>query len=224
VKQTIDWHQYWTRKTPGFHEARVNRYLERFIAEFHLRPGDRIFVPLCGKAVDLLWLVQQGYDVVGVELSPVAVKAFLDESSLSCSIQQGDRFTIYRASGITLYQGDFMDLQPAMLDGCRLVYDRAAIVAIESFNRAVYCRHLLKLGLSAAPIFMVTLEYDQSLMQGPPFSVPVEEISEHFAASYRVECLLSVEQIDERPRWREMGLQSFREIALRLDPLSPAST
>ena len=216
MKQTVDWHQHWTRKSPGFHEARVNTYLERFLPLFNLQPGDRVFLPLCGKAHDILWLSRQGLDVIGVEISQVAVESFFEEAGLKATPRQQGPFTVYQAPNITLYQGDYMHLQPSDLQGCQLVYDRAAIVAIEPFNRASYVEHMLKIIPRKSPFLLVTLEYEQSVMSGPPFSVPVSEIEQHFSSTYRVEHLLTNEQIDERPRWRELGLTSFKETALRL--------
>lgn len=218
MKQTVDWHSYWTRKKPGFHEARVNEYLQMYLPLFGLNPEDAIFLPLCGKAHDIQWLAQQGFQVVGVELSEVAIQSFFEEFELDYSVTREANFAVYRSTNITLYQGDFMHLQAGHLAHCKLVYDRASIVAIESFNRQRYSSHLLQIIPKDIPILMVTLEYDQSIMKGPPFSVPVEEIKGYFEPGYTVTSLITNEQIDEREKWREMGLKSFRETALSLNP------
>ena len=111
MKQTVDWHSHWTRKNPGFHEGQVNTYLQQFLPLFELKPDDRIFMPLCGKAVDILWLSQQGYHVIGVELSEVAIQSFFAESDLQFVKIQHPEFVIYEAPNITLYQGDLMGLR-----------------------------------------------------------------------------------------------------------------
>ena len=216
MKQTVDWHSHWIRKTPGFHEGQVNAYLEQFLPLFELNSGDHIFMPLCGKAVDILWLSQQGYHVIGVELSEVAIQSFFEESDLEFVKVEQPNFVIYQAPNITLYQGDFMHIQAQHLTGCKLVYDRASIVAIESFNRKVYKRKMLEIIPVGTPMLMVTLDYDQNIMQGPPFSVPVSEITALYQPEYQLELLLTSEQIGERPRWRELGLESLLESALRL--------
>lgn len=216
MKQTVDWHSHWTRKTPGFHEGRVNTYLEQFFPLFKLEPGDSIFMPLCGKAVDILWLSQQGYHVIGVELSEIAVQSFFAESGIDFVRGKQEKLVIYEAPNITLYQGDFMDIQAQQLIDCKLVYDRASIVAIESFNRVVYKRKMLDIIPAGIPMLLVTLEYDQGIMQGPPFSVPVSEITQLYQPEYQLELLQSSEQIEERPKWRETGLKSLLESALRL--------
>lgn len=217
MQQTIDWHSHWIRKNPGFHEGQVNRYLEQFLPEFHLNPADTVFMPLCGKAVDILWLSRQGYQVIGVELSEVAVQAFFEESQVAYKATRQDQFMVYEAENITLYQGDLMHLRSSQLADCKLVYDRASIVAIEPFNRAAYKYHMLEIIPAGCPILMVTLEYDQNIMQGPPFSVPVNEISTLYHPQYSVQFLHSNEQSTEGSRWRERGLQSLIESAIRLD-------
>ena len=216
MKQTVDWHSHWTRKTPGFHEGQVNTYLEQFLPLFKLKAGNSIFMPLCGKAVDILWLSQQGYHVIGVELSEVAVESFFTESDIQYVKVQHEKFVIYEAPNITLYQGNLMDIQPQHLTDCKLIYDRASIVAIELFNRKAYKRKMLEIIPVGTPMLMVTLDYDQNIMQGPPFSVPVSEITALYQPEYQLELLLSSEQIEERPRWRERGLESLLESALRL--------
>ena len=218
MKQTVNWHNFWTQDKPGFHEGEVNAYLKKYLPLFNLQPGNTIFMPLCGKAVDILWLAQQGYPVIGVELSSVAIESFFEESSLTPQVQQIDKFTVYSAQNITLYQGDYMDVQASELSSCKLVYDRASIVAIESFNRSSYVEHMFQLIPPAIPALLITLEYNQSQMQGPPFSVPVSEIQQLYQSRYEIELLESNEQIHERPKWREKGLESLLETAMRLTP------
>jgi len=216
MKQTVDWHQHWTRKKPGFHEGRVNTYLQRYLADYKLKQGDRVFLPLCGKAYDILWLAQQGLEVVGVEMSGVALRSFFEESELVHETDQDEHFTVYRSGNITLYEGDFMDLKSSHMGDCKLVYDRASIVAIEAFNREIYSQKLLSLITPATPMLMVLLQYDQSIMSGPPFSVEVSEVESYFGEQYTIDHLETRDQIDESPRWRERGLSSFLETALKL--------
>jgi thiopurine S-methyltransferase len=196
----------------------VNSYLQQFLPLYNLQPGDTVFMPLCGKAVDILWLSQQGYHVIGVELSDVAIQSFFEESGIGFEKEELEKLVVYKAENITLYQGDYMNLQDKYLKNCKLVYDRASIVAIESFNRKTYKRKMLEIIPAATPMLLVTLDYDQNIMQGPPFSVPVSEITQLYQPEYKLELLQSSEQIEERPKWRDIGLQSLLESALRLSP------
>lgn len=219
MKQTIDWAQYWNENRLGFHEGQVNQYLQRYLHQFGCNSGDRIFMPLCGKAVDILWLSNQGFHVVGVEISEIAVEAFFAESGLEYMLQRESHFKVYQAPNITLYCGDFMNMEPRHCADCVLVYDRASIVAIEPFNRNSYVEQLLRIIDDDIPMLTIVLDYDQSKLQGPPFSLSVAELEDLFESSYRVIELEVSEQIDERQRWRESGLTSLREIALKLESL-----
>lgn len=220
MKQTVNWHEFWTRDKPGFHEGKVNEYLLNYLYVFNLKPGDSIFMPLCGKAVDILWLSQQGYKVVGVEISEVAVESFFNESDLEFEQSGDENFKIFTAPNITLYQGNFMDMRSEHLDSCSLVYDRASIVAIESDNRLSYIQQMLAIIPQGIPMLVVTLDYDQKIMKGPPFSVPMLEISDLYKSVYQLELLRSDEQIEERPRWKDAGLTSLMESALKLTAVS----
>jgi thiopurine S-methyltransferase len=219
MKQTIDWARYWSENRLGFHEGQVNQYLQRYLRQFDCNPGDRIFMPLCGKAVDILWLSKQGFHVVGVEISEIAVEAFFSESGLEYTLQREAAFKVYRAANITLYCGDFMDLEPQHSVDCKLVYDRASIVAIEPFNRASYVEQLLGIIDAGIPMLTIVLDYDQSKLAGPPFALSVAELKALYESRYQVIELEVSEQIDERERWREAGLTSLREIALKLESL-----
>ena len=220
MEQKVNWHDFWARQqNPGFHEASVNHYLEAYLPGFQLQSGDTVFLPLCGKAVDMLWLQQQGFQVIGVELSEVAVRAFFDESGLDYEVEKLGELTLYRGEGISLYQGNFIHLNAAQLSACKLVYDRAAIVAIEGENRQLYSQRMLKIIPPDIPMLVIALRYDQDRMQGPPFSVPNHEIEDLYGAHFRVRVLEDQERIEAEPRWRGKGLDSFRESALRLDRL-----
>ena len=49
------------------------------------KSGCSIFVPLCGKTLDLIWLNEKGHTVMGCELSEVAAKQFFEENKIPYS-------------------------------------------------------------------------------------------------------------------------------------------
>lgn len=106
------WCDRWIRSETGFHQNDINPYLQRFWPGLNLAPGSWVLVPLCGKTRDMLWLRAQGHEVVGVEISPVAVEAFFSENSLPFSITQSGSFHLYQAEGFLLYCGDFFQVTP----------------------------------------------------------------------------------------------------------------
>ena len=211
------WLDRWQENRIGFHEASVNRYLAAHLAQFSLPASACIFLPLCGKSQDMIWLAQQGYQVIGIELSSIAIEAFFAENSLAAETVEADRFTIYKSANITLLQGDFFDLRSEDLAACDLVYDRAALIALESTDRPRYTAHMLSIIPAHSNMLLITLEYDQAEMQGPPFAVPTDEVYQSYGDTFSIQLLESNDVIDERPRWRNAGLTALGESVFRLD-------
>lgn len=202
------WQQRWQDNQIGFHLDQVNPLLLRYASELNLTRERRIFVPLCGKTKDMHWLQQQGCEVVGVELSEMAVQQFFAEGGFEPVVEKQAGLMCYQANGITIYCGDFFELTPAMLGKIDAVYDRAALIALPEHMRSDYARHLTRL-TQAAPQLLIALDYDQSQMAGPPFSVTAAEIENLYGADYQVESLERDDVIEQEPRFKQKGILAF---------------
>lgn len=211
-----DWLDRWKQKRIGFHESAVNSYLCRYLPEFNLTQGDTIFMPLCGKAHDIAWLAQQGYQIIGIEISEIAIESFFSEHQLQYQQFQSERFVLRKSGNISLIQGDYFDLQQEDLLACNLVYDRASLIAINENNRDRYCSHMLSIIPPATDQLLITLDYDQTQMSGPPFAVSEREVHQYYDSAYRVNTLEVNDVLDERPRWREQGLTALTESVFKL--------
>ncbi len=210
------WLERWQSKQIGFHQDEVNRHLERHWPGLGLAPGSRVLVPLCGKSRDLLWLAAQGHAVTGVELSEIAVRDFFAENGLEPLVRELGPFREWRCDEIRILQGDFFDLDGRLLGAVAGVYDRAALVALPARMRGRYVAHLYRLLRRGTRVLLVSMEYPQEEMEGPPFSVSAEEIRERYGAGFIVEALDRVDILDENPRFRERGLSSLVETLFRL--------
>ena len=210
------WLDRWQEDRIGFHEASVNRHLQNWFPRLAPAPGSGVFLPLCGKAVDIHWIARQGFEVVGIELSSIAIEAFFAENSLDFERVETDRFVEYKSANITLLQGDFFDLKHDDLSHCQLVYERAALIALEHHDRPRYYDHMLSILPASCDMLLVSLEYDQTEMQGPPFSVPTEEILQRYQNAFSIHMLETGNIIDERPRWRKVGLSALQESVFSL--------
>ncbi len=210
------WLDRWQENRIGFHEPSVNQHLKRYLPQFELPTGASVFVPLCGKAQDIAWLAQQGYQVIGIEFSQLAVEAFFEEQMLACEKHDSDRFVIYKSGNISLLLGDFFDLRYSDLGDCNFVYDRAALIALEQSDRPRYYEHMLSIVPATVSMLLITFVYDQTEMAGPPFAVPTDEVRQHYADSFSIDLLESNDIIDERPRWRNAGLTALSESVFRL--------
>jgi len=205
------WHQRWHAQHIGWHQPQVNAWLKQYWTSLELPPGSRVFVPLCGKSLDMLWLVQQGHEVVGVELSPLAVAAFCEENRLPAERQEEGRFIRHHAQRIHLLQGDFFHLRPQDLGRVQGVWDRAALVALPESMRGEYAEHLAALLEPGTQVLLVTMDYPAEEMEGPPFSVSAAEVEARFGSAFEVKLLETGDMLAGNPSLRERGLSRLLE-------------
>ena len=188
------WHQRWHNQQIGFHQSEINPFLLTHFQNLGLQAGQRVFVPLCGKSLDMHWLLAQGLQVIGAELSQLAVDAFFTELKLSPEITQSGPLRHYRTEQIEIFQGDFFALTQDQLGTVDAIYDRAALIALPDEMRKEYSRHLMSI-TQTAPQLLISFQYDQSLVPGPPFSVSTTEVSAHYKPHYTLTELASVYQV-----------------------------
>ena len=187
------WHERWQKQQTGFHQQAGNAALRTATEGLALAPRARVFVPLCGKSVDMHWLHARGHEVLGIDLSRTAIEDFLGEHGLpAVSVALDDGLERHDAQGYVLYVGDFFALRHDHLGDLDAVCDRAALIALPAPMRQRYAEHLLELAV-AAPVVLVTLDYAQDEMSGPPFAVPDDEVRALFDGPRRVERLASRE-------------------------------
>lgn len=212
------WHQRWLQGQIGFHQETGNLHLRELWHHLGLRAGQKVFVPLCGKSVDMVWLAERGHPVLGVELSPLAVEEFFREHGLEPRVEDGDRFRTHRAGPYTLLCGDFFALHPQDLAGVAGVYDRASLIALPATLRRDYARHLYDI-LPGAGVLLVTLEYPEGEIDGPPYTVPESEVEDLFREFYAVQRLRVHDALEEAPELRARGLSRLTEEVFLLSPL-----
>lgn len=181
------WLERWKQDQIGFHQAEINQYLSEHWEPLGLAPEAPVFVPLCGKSLDMLWLREQGHPVLGVELSEKAVAAFFAENDIAAESRREGEFMLYSGGGLQLLTGDFFALRPENLHGVRAVYDRASLIALPPPMRAAYARHMASLLPAGAHILLITMEYPVGALDGPPFSVSEGEVRELFDGDFSVE-------------------------------------
>lgn len=177
------WHQKWENNEIAFHEGKANAHLVKFFGELSLAKGSRVFVPLCGKTVDIAWLLAGGYRVAGAELSELAVRQLFADLGVEPGILAAGKLTRFTAANIDIFVGDIFDLSAELLGPVDAVYDRAALVALPEQIRSRYTAHLMEI-TNKAPQLLITFEYDQALMEGPPFSIGSGEVYRHYRDSY----------------------------------------
>lgn len=205
------WLERWQREETGFHQAEVNPYLRQYWQELHLAYGSVAFVPLCGKSHDMLWLNKQGHQVLGVELSPIAAQAFFKENGYTPHHVTSGKFDRYEANGICILCGDFFDLSKADLAKVNALYDRASLIALPPEMRERYIRHLMSILPPATKILLITLDYPQSEMSGPPFAISSNEVATLYGKYAEIRLLAQMDVLAQNPRFQERGLSQMQE-------------
>lgn len=124
----------------------------------------------------MAWLAAHGFDVIGVEISPIACEAFFTERDIVPDRAAAGPFVWWRGGGVTILQGDFFDLDGTYAGAL----DRGGLVALPKQGRARYAKHLRQRLEPGAALLLVTIEYDPERSLGPPFPVFPEEVRELF--------------------------------------------
>lgn len=205
------WLERWERNEIGFHQDEINPYLRRYWQELFPARDTRVFVPLCGKSLDMLWLRKQGCPVLGVELSAIAVQAFFEENGYAPSHTVSGKFEQCEAGDIRILCGDFFDLQRGDLAQVNGVYDRASLVALPPEMRERYAGHLAEILPPGTQILLVTFDYPQAEMQGPPFAVSIDEVEALYGSRASIRLLAQHDALPDNPRFRQRGLSRLQE-------------
>lgn len=199
------WLQSWRDRHTDFHQEAFNPLLVRFWSGLALPPGARVFVPLCGKSLDMLWLAQQGHAVIGVELSPLAAHAFFHENGMQATQRRLGAFTLWEHGRIAILCGDFFQLKAGDLGEIGAVFDRAALTALPDDLRAAYLKHLRGIVPATCRILLLTAEEPEAWETADqPFAV-AEEITTLYADAYeiRLDHVESIFEADPDPEIRE---------------------
>jgi thiopurine S-methyltransferase len=211
------WLKNWQQNKIGFHQQQINNHLISFWPHAQIKPNAQVFVPLCGKSLDLLWL-RKGHSVIGVEISELAVNALFFENGLSFTHAKQNNFQCWQTEYLTVLQGDFFNLTPNHVQAVAGIFDRAALVALPVALRQQYAQHLKSILPNSAKMLLVTFEYEQAEMAGPPFSVNEAEVRALYQDNYAIEPLFAQDVLDSYPPFRALGLTHLHERVYLLKP------
>lgn len=210
------WHERWQTSQIGFHQSTVHPMLARWWPALGVPAQARVYVPLCGKSLDMVWLAERGHTVVGSELSAIAIGDFFAERGLTPSVREAGAFTTHAAGAYEILQGDALALTGGLLGSPGAVYDRAALVALPADMRPRYADTMARLVPAGAPMLLIAFEYPQELRGGPPFSVEAGEIRDLFGPAFVIEELERLDVIAESPKFAELGITALMETAFVL--------
>lgn len=208
------WLQRWRDGRTGWHHDKVMPLLAKHWPTLSVAHDSRVLVPLCGKSLDMLWLAEQGLRVLGADLSPIAIEAFLTENHLHArahSMADGTHYVVTNppAGAIELINGNVFDIAPATLATCHAFYDRAASIAMPATDRRQFADRVYAKLPAGARGLLITLDYPDGEMDGPPFSVNDAEVHRMFDAHWTAQQLERRDILASQPSFRDSGVTAL---------------
>ncbi|MGI9521342.1 MAG: thiopurine S-methyltransferase [Hyphomicrobiaceae bacterium] len=204
------WRDAWRMGRAAFHEGKPNASLIQYWNKTALPKGTTVIVPFCGKSIDMIWLAEQGHFVIGIEIAEMAVEAFFAENSLRRTVDPESSFSVSRSGRLEIWCGDFFQLPREVIARAHGLFDRGGLIAQPREMRAKYARKLNADLVPSARMLLMCVDYNQSEMPGPPFSVSDLEISDHFSSRFEVERVHEEHLTAVPERFASQGLTTLR--------------
>jgi len=208
-----NWLEFLENNEINWHSDVVTQELEEYLGLLKPEPGEKVFFPLCGKSLDMTYILNQGFSVIGVELSEIGIKQFFHENRLDFAISQVGEFNLYSAKNIEIYCGDFFSLTSKHLCDVKAVFDRKSLIALDQNLRQKYVKHLNDIILLGVRILLITLHYPQHQMSGPPFSVDKSEVESLFSMVFNYQELKCFEDIENGSKLVRAGVDYIENAA-----------
>ena len=203
------WQSRWKKGAIGWHMDTVFPPLKTYWNRLNLKAGSRVLVPLCGKSLDIDWLLEQKHHVIGVDISKRALEAVMRRTSSSLKESTKGSFTCYKSASLQLWCGDFFKLRKKWLPAIDAIYDKAALIALPPEQRQNYASHIKSLIQPNSQILLNSFEYKQHEMTGPPFAVFEEEIRTYYQAKFSINLLQERSLFNDLTNFHRRGLQSY---------------
>ena len=210
------WLERWQKADIGFHQATAHDFLARHWPALGVASGTEVLVPLCGKSNDMVWLAEHGHRVIGTELAQTAIDQFFADRTRTPASVTENGFNVSRAGPYELLCGDHLKLDPAVTRRIGGVFDRAALVALPRVLQQPYAEKLADLTPSGVPVLLITLDYDPSQMEGPPFPIPADRVEQLFGRDFRITLLENRDGLAASQNLKNRGLSSLVEAAWKL--------
>lgn len=205
------WIERWETNQIGFHQDDFSPHLKEHWATLLANNCSQVFVPMAGKTKDMLWLANEGHTVLGVELSDIAVNAFFTENSLTPNVEKVGQHVRHTADKIEFLCGDFFHLTADDTKEVKAVFDRASMVAMPVDLREKYAAHMANLLKPGVEMLLVSMEYPENEMSGPPFSVSEANINSLFSENFDVKLLATIDSLANNSRLADRGITSMEE-------------
>jgi thiopurine S-methyltransferase len=203
------WQSRWQKNKSGWHMRNVFPPLKKYWNRLHLNPEAAVLVPLCGKTLDIDWLVRQGHYPIGVDVSEIALKEIMNRQKHPFTSTCRGSFIRYASPSMELWCGDILKIRKDWLPDIHAVYDKAALIALPPPKRQQYAKRIQTLMRPGGSMLLNCFEYLPEEMNGPPFAVFTDELNQLYGEKCSIELLYNHSIFDEVPKFQQRGLQSY---------------
>ena len=191
------WTDRWKKGKTDWHREEVHNILFKYVDELTGgRSNLRVFLPLCGKSVDMLWLADQGHTVVGVELAKQAIESFFTENNLTFKVESvkmtasGEPAEVYKCNekNITIFCCDLYTFEEEDAGGkFDAIWDRGSLSAIvPSANGKRYTKKMHSLLAHHGNCIVETHYYEVDRGGKPPASISDELRNELYGEDFTI--------------------------------------
>jgi len=196
-----EWASYYTEDTLPWHLKDVNHNLKKHITtltENKDASGIRILIPLCGKTVDMKFLYEQGFTVVGIEFSDIAIQSFAAENNIPLTAEVKEGYTIHTFDDrLKIFQGDLFDFTPEKLRGLfDYWWDCGSLTAMVNEEDHEYIKLILSLMKVNARGLISLFQYEPSVYDGPPKSINQTKLEEILDGKFEIHQLACLSEND----------------------------
>lgn len=198
------WADQWSSDQAFWHIKEVNPILKKF--ENNLIPSvtsnTTIFFPLCGKTLDMLYFLEKGYNVVGVEGVETIILEYLNENGLKYDVlniqHDGAELKVFVSGKLTLICGNYFSTGPLKPSSGipeyvtrkgDAVFDRGSMMAILPELVDDYTKVLHRWVKPDGKVLLYAPEFDQNLRPGPPYSLSEKQVNQTYKDIANLEIL-----------------------------------
>ena len=203
------WKSRWQKDNTGWHMDQVYPHLMTYWDRLELNKGDTILLPLCGKSLDIPWLLDKGLNVIGVEVSDKAISELKNHLDFSFTEKSRGHFKVFESTDVQLWLGNFFDIQASYLPKIDAIYDKAALIALPPKMRNDYAEIIKSLCTEDTRMFLNCFEYPQDSMSGPPFAIFEEEIRTLYDEQFSIELLHKESMMEQLAKFQQRGLSGY---------------
>ncbi|KAL7634077.1 UNVERIFIED_CONTAM: hypothetical protein RMT77_015405 [Armadillidium vulgare] len=216
------WEKLWSTKVTPFHQREVCPFLLKISSNLNFVSPKRVFIPLCGKALELKWFYDEGFEVVGVDLISIPAEEFFKEHNLTFKIRELPWAKVYESSDqrIKIYVADIFSVEPEDVGKFDVIWERADYTVVKIAEREKYSKLMKQLCKEKFVHFLCTLQFEVLVgrYDTPPRPLSHEETKKLYGDWCKVDLIEEENGLKYYPEFKSSGINTLRQSCFILTP------